>query len=72
MSLDPLLWTPTLRPVLPDDLSPVGLKLGKDGLSAESSNSRTTDRVGRLGASKNTSSHDEKNEGGGSSPKEMG
>eukprot|EP00959_Pyramimonas_sp_CCMP1952_P285495 5969431-Pyramimonas_sp.AAC.1 len=64
MSLDPLAWTPTLRSSLPDDLSPIGIKFGKDGVSAESSNSRMTDHVGRRGTSTNTSTHDENIEGG--------
>eukprot|EP00959_Pyramimonas_sp_CCMP1952_P110656 2315028-Pyramimonas_sp.AAC.1 len=69
MSVDPLAWTPTLRTTLSDDIGPVGPKLGKDGLSAESSGLWAIDHVDKVGASTNTSENVEKNKGGGTSPK---
>eukprot|EP00959_Pyramimonas_sp_CCMP1952_P392699 8228508-Pyramimonas_sp.AAC.1 len=69
MSIDPLAWTPSVRTTLLDDVGLVGPKLGKDGLSAESSGLWTVDHVDKDGASMSTSVNVEKNTGGRTSPK---
>eukprot|EP00959_Pyramimonas_sp_CCMP1952_P041860 875588-Pyramimonas_sp.AAC.1 len=71
MSTDPLAWTPTVRTTLLDDIGLVGPKLGKDGLSADSSGLWTGDHVDQDGASAGTSVNVEKNTGGITSPKDV-